>query len=133
MTITQEQYDAQVNAIAREWRELINQRVAGGWAPAFACDDAANRAARTGKRDEATIQMMTQAAGWISYPPSKLMDWPHTDAFRAWWNARFPDCPRLDGYDFAAPCFVEVGGQRAAIISTWSAFSREFSPEKVQA
>lgn len=130
MTITQAQYDAQVNAIAREWRALVDQRIASGWAPVFACDDAANRAARAGKRDEATIQMMTYAAGELY----QATDWAHVADFVAWWNARFPAAPRLDGHDFAMPCIIEMpDGRTAAIASSWSAFTREFSPERAQA
>lgn len=124
---------AAIQAIVTTWRAVTDQRIAMDWAPEFAFDDAANRAAKIGKRDEATIQMMTSAAGWIAYPPSREPEWPHKEAFRAWWNARFPDCPRLDDYDFAAPCLAQIGDHTAAIISTWSAFTREFSPERAQA
>lgn len=130
MTITQEQYDARTKTVAHEWREFSDQRIASGWAPEFAFDDAANRAARIGKRDEATIQMMTFAAGELY----QAADWPHAAAFTAWWNARFADAPRLADHDFAMPCIVEMpDGRTAAIASPWSAFTRGFSPERAQA
>lgn len=129
---TQAEYEADIMAIARDWRRLVEERVAAGWEPTFAFDEAADRAAKVGTNDEATIQMMTRAAGALAYPGSKEV-WQHSDAFRAWWNARFPLAPNLEGYDFRAPCLFEAGELRTGIIATWSCFAREFMPERAQA
>jgi hypothetical protein len=130
---TQAQYETDIPAIARVWMGLVDARVAAGWTPEFAFDDASNRAAKVGTDDEATIQMMTRAAAHIAYPPSSELGWPHRNAFVAWWNARFDDAPRLDDYDFAAPCLLEVGDQTAAIIATWSGYREYMAPERAQA
>lgn len=131
---TEAQYESDICAIAAKWRDLVDARAAAGWAPQLAFEDAANRAAKVGSRDEATIQMMTRAAAWLRYPPSKEPQWSRAAEFATWWNARFSDAPRLDDYDFAAPCLLDVGdGQQVAIIATWSAFTSTLSPERVDA
>ncbi len=125
---TPAQYESQIGDIAIHWRARADDLIAKGWRPDFAFEEAANKVANIGKLDEATIVMMTRAAGHLLY------DWQHSAEFSAWWNARYPDAPKLEGHDFAAPCFIDLpGGGRGVVAAPWSNFNHTFTAEKAQA
>lgn len=111
----QTEYDAQIEAIPVRIRERYEARIAAGWQPAFAAEDALHRAAQIGSNHEATIQQMTIGASALA------RGWQHSEAFVGCWNAMFPDAALVSG--FACPCTVDLpNGQRAAIAAEWSLF-----------
>lgn len=126
---TEAEYDADIAEIAAAWADQSQTLIDAGWTPPFAFASIADRVAKIDSSDEATIQMMTGAAGLVF----SLSGWEHRDAFASWWNDRFADAPRLGDGRFAAPCLMEVGDKRAAIIATWSCFTRQYARERAQA
>ena len=117
--MTEADREAAITRAALDLRAFADTRIAAGWAPAFAFEDAANKAAHIDSPAELTVQMMTLAAGQLYADDA----WPQRDQFVSWWNARFPDAPRVgSAIDLAMPCMIDIGGARAAIAATWSAF-----------
>lgn len=107
--------EAQMDAITATVRARAEARLAGGWQPDFAFEDAVNAAANIGSSREATIQMMTLACARLA------RGWDHSPAFVSWWNRLFPDAAQVSG--FACPCTIDLpNGERAAIIAEWSTF-----------
>lgn len=108
-------YNAQIEMIPHRIRERFEARLANGWGPQFAFEDAVHHAANVGDNREATIQQMTLGASELA------RGWEHSDVFVAHWNAMFPDAARVSG--FACPCTVDLpDGRRAAIAAEWSVF-----------
>lgn len=111
----QADYDAQMKRIPDRIRERYEARLAGGWQPALAFEDALHHGANVGNRREATIQQMTIGASALA------RDWEHSETFVSLWNAMFPDAGRVSG--FACPCVIELGdGRTASVAAEWSLF-----------
>jgi hypothetical protein len=111
----QRRREAQMDTITASVRERAEARMAAGWQPDFAFEDAVNAAANIGSGREATIQMMTLACLRLA------RGWEQSSAFVSWWNRLFPDAAHVSG--FACPCTLNLpNGQRAAIIAEWSTF-----------
>ncbi len=121
-----EEWLAQIEAIALRIKASADERIANGWRDDFAFEAALSDAADVGTRSEATIQMMNLAAASMH-----RRDWPRWEAFKAWWNARFPMAPRTSG--FATPCMMVLAdGREGALIATWSGYLARLD-ERVEA
>lgn len=112
---TQAEYEAQIARITAIIKRGVEIRIEGGATPDAAFEQLVNYAAGIPGRDEATIQMMTLAAGDLA------RGWEHSAEFVKWWNATFPDANRVQG--FACPATINLpNGQRAAIAAPWSVY-----------
>lgn len=126
MGATQAEWDAQIRRAAHDIRARSEALIAKDWNPGFAFEEACNHAAEIGSRTELTIQMMTLAA-------SSLTDWSRWSEFKGWWNARFPNAPRVSEEQFAAPCLMQIGGLDVAVISPWSRCLASLAKQKADA